>query len=211
MLGPFLVALILCLGLGPLTETAFAHRPHDRPHATPQRPHSAPPHPYHAAPTRSHPAPPACTACRATPHHLGPTLKRSTLRRALRKQGLGSRRAGGSRAPQATRGLRTLPRTPYPTDLRSPTEVDGRFLRPIDGDTFAMNGIKIRMSGLNAPELGTPGSSEAAHRLAALLQEGQVTIVPKSRDIYGRTVADVFMNGQNLADRMIAEGFARRG
>lgn len=89
--------------------------------------------------------------------------------------------------------------------------MDGRFLRPIDGDTFALNGLKVRLSGLDAPELGTPGGSEAAQHLAAILQEGQVTIVPRSRDIYGRTVADVFMNGQNLADRMIAEGFARRG
>ncbi len=89
--------------------------------------------------------------------------------------------------------------------------MDGRFLRPIDGDTFTLNGLKIRVGGMDAPELGTPGGSEAAHRLAAMLEEGRVTIVPRSRDIYGRTVADVFMNGENLAERMIAEGYARRG
>ena len=107
--------------------------------------------------------------------------------------------------------MRGLPRAASPTHFRGPTEVDGRFLRPIDGDTFSMNGIKVRVNGIDAPELGTPGGMEAAQHLAALLQEGPVTIVPRSRDVYGRTVADVFMNGQNLADRMIADGYARRG
>lgn len=89
--------------------------------------------------------------------------------------------------------------------------MDGRFLRPIDGDTFSYNGIKVRMAGLDAPEMGAPGGQEAAQHLAAMLQEGQVTLVPRARDVYGRTVAEVWLNGQNLADRMIAEGFARRG
>lgn len=132
-------------------------------------------------------------------------------RSAFRSSRFRSSRSSGLRSSVRSRGLRSLPRAAYPTDLRGPTEVDGRFLRPIDGDTFAMNGVKIRLHGIDAPELGTPGGSEAAVRLAAMLQEGQVTIVPRSRDVYGRTVADVFMNGQNLAERLLAEGYGRRG
>jgi endonuclease YncB( thermonuclease family) len=88
--------------------------------------------------------------------------------------------------------------------------VDGRFLRPIDGDTFSYNGIKVRVRGIDAPEIGTPGGFEAAQRLAALLREGPIKIIPVSHDVYGRTVADVFLNGQNLAEVLIAEGYARR-
>ena len=40
--------------------------------------------------------------------------------------------------------------------------------------------------------------------LATLLREGSIKIVPVSHDVYGRTVADVFLNGQNLADLLIA-------
>jgi endonuclease YncB( thermonuclease family) len=89
--------------------------------------------------------------------------------------------------------------------------VDGRFLRPIDGDTFSYNGIKVRVRGIDAPEIGTPGGFEAAQRLATLLHEGPIKIIPISHDVYGRTVADVFLNGQNLAEVLIAEGYARRG
>jgi endonuclease YncB( thermonuclease family) len=71
-------------------------------------------------------------------------------------------------------------------------------------------GIKVRLRGIDAPEIGTPDGFEAAQRLASLLREGAVTIVPVSHDVYGRTVADVFLNGQNLADLLTAEGYDRR-
>lgn len=191
----FLVGSLLVEG------TALGNQIHRGPHYAPVA-HPPAPHVGHAHHPPNHPA---------GPHRgiNGKALTRAAA--ALRKGASPPRKSGTRRARSGLRGLRSLPRAAYPTDLRGPTEVDGRFLRPIDGDTFAMNGIKVRLSGLDAPELGTPGGSEAAHHLAALLQEGQVTIIPRSRDIYGRTVADVFMNGQNLAERMIAEGFARRG
>lgn len=141
----------------------------------------------------------------SSPH--SPIIRRSRVR--------GSRsstlRSSTVRTSGRSRGLRSLPRSAYGTGLRGSVEVDGRFLRPIDGDTFSYNGIKVRMAGLDAPEMGAPGGREAAQHLAAMLQEGQVTLVPRARDVYGRTVAEVWLNGQNLADRMIAEGFARRG
>ena len=185
--------------------TALGHTPHLRPGHAPLR------LPGHAAAPARHTPPLVGSGHRASPHTGFTKPFRSRGGMSVRKPGTRSRTSAARHSPTRTRGLRSLPRAAYPTDLRGTTEVDGRFLRPIDGDTFAMNGVKVRMSGLDAPELGTPGGMEAAQHLAALLQEGQVTIVPRSRDVYGRTVADVFMNGHNLADRMIAEGYARRG
>lgn len=159
------------------------------------------------------PQPQICPTC-WTPAPSNPKLTHKPHKRPRsgvrpyrwRKQGASSPRRSG-RIP----GLRTLPRSNVLSTLRGPVEADGRFLRPIDGDTFSYNGIKVRLRGIDAPELGTPGGLEATQRLAALLREGAITIVPVSRDVYGRTVADVFLNGQNLADVLIAEGYARRG
>jgi endonuclease YncB( thermonuclease family) len=43
------------------------------------------------------------------------------------------------------------------------------------------------------------------------LHEGTIKIVPHGRDVYGRTLADVFVNGQNVAEVMTTEGYGRRG
>lgn len=159
------------------------------------------------------PQPQICPTCwTPAPSHPKLTHKphkrpRSSMRPyRWRKHGASTYRRSG-RIP----GLRTLPRSNVLSNLRSPVEVHGRFLRPIDGDTFSYNGIKVRVHGIDAPEIGTPGGFEAAQRLASLLREGAIKIVPVSQDVYGRTVADVFLNGQNLADRLIAGGYAQRG
>lgn len=195
------VWVALLIGSLLIEGTAMGNQSHRRPHYAPVA-HPPAPHAGHDHHLPSH---------AAGPHRgiNGKALSRAAA--SLRKGASPPRKSAKRGAGSGLRGLRSLPRLAYPPDLTRTTEVDGRFLRPIDGDTFALNGMKVRLSGLDAPELGTPGGSEAAQHLAAMLQEGQVTIVPRSRDIYGRTVADVFMNGQNLAERMIAEGFARRG
>ncbi|WP_447978498.1 thermonuclease family protein [Candidatus Nitrospira bockiana] len=88
--------------------------------------------------------------------------------------------------------------------------LDSWKIYPIDGDTFAYDGRRIRIQGVNAPELGQAGGFEAKTRLEHLLKGGAVTIVPRGTDVYGRTVADVFVDQQNVADVLIREGLARR-
>ena len=68
---------------------------------------------------------------------------------------------------------------------------------------------RIRLRGIDTPELSEPGGQAARQRLEQLLQEGPVRIVPHGQDVYGRTVADVFVNGRNVADVMKREGFAK--
>lgn len=159
------------------------------------------------------PQPQICPTCwTPAPSHPKLTHKphkrpRSSMRPyRWRKHGASASRRSG-RIP----GLRTLPRSNMLPNLQGTVEVDGRVLRPIDGDTFSYNGLKVRVRGIDAPEIGAPGGFEAAQRFASLLSEGTIKIVPVSQDVYGRTVADIFLNGQNLADVLIAEGYARRG
>jgi hypothetical protein len=89
--------------------------------------------------------------------------------------------------------------------------VEGWQVRTVDGDTIRYGTDRIRIRGYNAPELSEPGGWDAAFRLERLLQEGTINIVPHGHDVYGRTLADVFVNGQNVAEVMREEGFGRRG
>ena len=79
----------------------------------------------------------------------------------------------------------------------------------IDGDTIRYGAERIRLRGLNAPQLKDPGGQEALERLRQLLREGPIRIVPYGQDIYGRTIADVFVNSQNVAEFLAQEGYAK--
>ena len=81
----------------------------------------------------------------------------------------------------------------------------------IDGDTLRMGSERIRLRGIDTPELNEPGGQAARQRLEQLLQEGPIRIVPHGQDVYGRTVADVFVNGRNVAEVLKREGFAKAG
>jgi micrococcal nuclease len=81
----------------------------------------------------------------------------------------------------------------------------------IDGDTLRVGADRIRLRGIDAPELTEPGGEAARQRLEQLLQEGPIRIVPYGQDVYGRTIADVFVDGRNVAEVLRQEGYAKRG
>jgi endonuclease YncB( thermonuclease family) len=80
-------------------------------------------------------------------------------------------------------------------------------VRVHDGDTFSTRHGKVRLHGVDTPELSEARGDAARHRLAQLLASAPITIVPRLEDIYGRTVADVYVGGRNVADVLRAEGF----
>lgn len=82
-------------------------------------------------------------------------------------------------------------------------------IHTIDGDTLRMGSERIRLRGIDTPELTEPRGPEARQRLDQLLKEGPIRIVPHGQDVYGRTVADVFVNGKNVAEVLKQEGFAK--
>ncbi len=89
--------------------------------------------------------------------------------------------------------------------------LDSWRIRLIDGDTFAYGAQRIRIRGIDTPEKSESGGFEATQRLDLLLHEGPVTIVPEALDKYGRTVADVYVDGRNVAEVLKAEGYAKPG
>lgn len=79
----------------------------------------------------------------------------------------------------------------------------------VDGDTIRAGPDRIRLRGIDTPELSEPEGQAAKQRLAELLRTGIVRIVPRGRDVYDRMIADVFVDGQNVAEILKSEGFAK--
>ncbi|WP_338429344.1 thermonuclease family protein [Synechococcus elongatus] len=83
-----------------------------------------------------------------------------------------------------------------------------------DGDSVAVeiNGdrIRVRLACIDAPELAQdPVGTAARDRLKQLLPSGSVVRLRTiAEDRYGRTVAEVFYQEQNLNLQLVREGYA---
>lgn len=84
-------------------------------------------------------------------------------------------------------------------------------VRAVDGDTIRVGFQRIRLRGIDTPEMSEIEGPAAKQRLDQLLRGGAIRIVPRGRDVYDRLVADVFVNGQNVAEILRSEGFAKAG
>ncbi len=135
-----------------------------------------------------------------------------------------------------------FPDSPNSTNA-SEADADSRTLAPIsrdqqqsqtymvvpgsvhDGDTLRVaNGsgeLKIRLCGIDAPEIEQSMGVEARDHLSGLIEKGDgtVIVVPVEKDRYGRTVAELFIkpsSGQGyqvgeeigLNAQMVRDGFA---
>ena len=89
----------------------------------------------------------------------------------------------------------------------------------VDGDTFWMNGVKIRIAGIDAPETHPPRCARekelgfaASRRLRELLNSGPVTLtsIDRDKDRYGRKLRNVQVNGSDVGAELVSEGLARR-
>ena len=83
-----------------------------------------------------------------------------------------------------------------------------------DGDTCTTNaGEKIRLACIDTPELrgkhANPAPAKAARDyLRALVVGREVGIRRITADRYGRTVAELFVNGSNVQQQLVASGHA---
>lgn len=88
----------------------------------------------------------------------------------------------------------------------------------IDGDTIAINGERIRLHGIDAPETkqscqldGQPWNcgQEATFALADKIGKNPIVCERKGKsDRYGRTVAVCLLNGEDLNGWMVSQGWA---
>ena len=89
---------------------------------------------------------------------------------------------------------------------------DGYVTKVVDGDTFRISSrsVRIRVWGLDAPEVGTPGGSEATTALSGLIAGELITCRQRDTDRYGRIVGQCFLaDGRDVTAAMIASGAAK--
>ncbi|WP_373886166.1 thermonuclease family protein [Sphingobium sp. CFD-1] len=88
----------------------------------------------------------------------------------------------------------------------------------VDGDTIWLDGQKIRVADIDAPEthpsrcaLEADLGTRATHRLQELVNAGPfaVTTLDRDADKYGRKLRVLTRGGQSLGDVLVNEGLAR--
>lgn len=82
-------------------------------------------------------------------------------------------------------------------------------VRVVDGDTIRLGGERIRLRGIDTPEMSELDGPAAKRRLEELLRNGPIRIVPHGRDVYNRLLADVFVNDRNVAETLVQEGYEK--
>jgi micrococcal nuclease len=82
-------------------------------------------------------------------------------------------------------------------------------VRAIDGDTIRVGGERIRLRGIDTPEMSELEGPAAKWCLEELLRSGSIRIEPRGRDVYDRLLADVFVNEQNVAAVLVQEGHTK--
>ena len=90
-------------------------------------------------------------------------------------------------------------------------------LRVVDGDTIVINGEKIRFSGIDTPELKQTcingGEKVFCGKTAKILlikKIGNETpeCINEGKDMYKRTLAECFINGESLSAYLVRSGYA---
>lgn len=87
---------------------------------------------------------------------------------------------------------------------------DRTVINVLDGDTFILNnGERIRLLGIDAPELGRCGADQAKEALTKLVLNKPIILSEDKRDTYGRRMGLVYVGSQLVNETMLASGMAR--
>lgn len=87
--------------------------------------------------------------------------------------------------------------------------VTGRPTRVTDGDTLRFGETRVRLHGVDAPEMNTDEGREARRRLIALIGDGEVRCRDTGQRSYERVVAVCYdARGRDLAAAMVQAGWA---
>ncbi|MBY8337087.1 thermonuclease family protein [Alteriqipengyuania sp. NZ-12B] len=114
------------------------------------------------------------------------------------------------------------PSAPVPVSAQFALCVGGsRHTCVVDGDTIWLNGEKIRIADIDAPEISRPSceaeriaGTRATERLTRWLNEGAFEVHPnpdgRDTDRYGRKLRVLARSGESAVETLEAEGLATR-
>ncbi|MPB07946.1 thermonuclease family protein, partial [Campylobacter upsaliensis] len=68
--------------------------------------------------------------------------------------------------------------------------------------------LKIRLYGIDAPELKQAYGKEAKEFLSALVLKQEVSLIIENKDKYDRFVGTLFLKGQDINKEMVKNGYA---
>ncbi|EDC3761224.1 thermonuclease family protein [Campylobacter upsaliensis] len=100
-------------------------------------------------------------------------------------------------------------------------ELTGKVSKVIDGDTIELLAktskenpynhiikLKIRLYGIDAPELKQAYGKEAKEYLSALILKQEVSLIIENKDKYERIVGTIFLKGKDINKEMVKNGYA---
>ncbi|EAJ3012880.1 thermonuclease [Campylobacter upsaliensis] len=100
-------------------------------------------------------------------------------------------------------------------------ELTGKVSKVIDGDTIEFLAktskenpynhiakLKIRLYGIDAPELKQAYGKEAKEYLSALVLKQEVGLIIENKDKYERIVGTIFLKGKDINKEMVKNGYA---
>ncbi|MCB1511324.1 MAG: thermonuclease family protein [Hyphomicrobiaceae bacterium] len=102
--------------------------------------------------------------------------------------------------------------------LERPTDGVVGHARVVDGDTLEIDGVRVRLEGIDAPEIGQscPGrwfgrwsaGRDAAAEMRQMIAGAAVSCRSTGADAYGRMLGQCSANGLDLNREMVRRGFA---
>ena len=87
----------------------------------------------------------------------------------------------------------------------------------VDGDTIKLGDVKIRFTGIDAPEINqTCVASEgkvacgkiSRDILITKVTNNKISCTDEGKDFYGRVLGECFVNGESLSRYLVRKGFA---
>jgi endonuclease YncB( thermonuclease family) len=102
------------------------------------------------------------------------------------------------------------------------TSLISNKVRVVDGDTIVLDGIKIRLKGIDAPEskqecisysgakkrTQIPCGEMATTELKAIIGKNKINCSNEGKDIYNRQLSYCYVGGLNINEEMVRRGYA---
>ena len=90
--------------------------------------------------------------------------------------------------------------------------LSGKVVSIHDGDTITVlqgkRQIKVRLFGIDAPELKQPYGKKSKQFLVNLVAGQMVEVEESGEDRYKRTIGTIYLNGTDISAQMVENGYA---